>query len=432
MYWEGEKECINREALRQLQLERLQSTVLRVYMNVPFYRKKFDELGIDPDTFRSLDDLSRLPFTTKDDLRMSYPYGMFAVPLREVVRVQTSSGTTGMPTAVGYTRNDIKNWSNLAARILVSGGVTQNDIVQIAFDYGLFSGALGLHYGAERVGASVIPISSVNTRRQVKIMQDFKTTALMCTPSHALAIADTIMETGMNVNSLSLKYGLFGAEPWSEAMRQELQEKLKIVATDNYGLSEVMGPGVAGECLERNGLHINEDNFLVEVVDPETLQPLPEGETGELVITTLTKEAFPLVRFRTRDLTSLITEPCPCGRTFVRMSKVMVRTDDMIKIKGITVFPSQIESVLSEIEGTEPHYQIIVERKAAVDELTVLVEVSESIFFDQMRKQKDFIERIKSRLASELGIAVEVKPVEKQTLDRSEGKTKRVIDRRKL
>ena len=432
MYWEGEKECISREALRQLQLERLQSTVLRVYMNVPFYRKKFDELGIDPDTFRSLDDLSRLPFTTKDDLRMSYPYGMFAVPLREVVRVQTSSGTTGMPTAVGYTRNDIKNWSNLAARILVSGGVTQNDIVQIAFDYGLFSGALGLHYGAERVGASVIPISSVNTRRQVKIMQDFKTTALMCTPSHALAIADTIMETGMNVNSLSLKYGLFGAEPWSEAMRQELQEKLKIVATDNYGLSEVMGPGVAGECLERNGLHINEDNFLVEVVDPETLQPLPEGKTGELVITTLTKEAFPLVRFRTRDLTSLISEPCPCGRTFVRMSKVMVRTDDMIKIKGITVFPTQIESVLTEIEGTEPHYQIIVERKAAVDELTVLVEVSESIFFDQVRKQKDFIERIKSRLASELGIAVEVKPVEKQTLNRSEGKTKRVIDRRKL
>ena len=432
MYWEGEKECIDREALRQLQLERLQSTVLRVYMNVPFYRKKFDELGIDPDTFRSLDDLKRLPFTTKDDLRMSYPYGMFAVPLREVVRVQTSSGTTGMPTAVGYTRNDIKNWSNLAARVLVSGGVTQNDIVQIAFDYGLFSGALGLHYGAERVGASVIPISSVNTKRQVKIMQDFKTTALMCTASHALAIADTIMEMGMNVNSLSLKYGLFGAEPWSEAMRQELQEKLKIIATDNYGLSEVMGPGVAGECQERNGLHINEDNFLVEVVDPETLKPLPEGETGELVLTTLTKEAFPLVRFRTRDLTSLITGTCPCGRTFVRMSKVMGRTDDMIKIKGITVFPSQIESVLSEIEGTEPHYQIIVERKAAVDELTVLVEVSESIFFDQVRKQKDFIERIKSRLASELGIAVEVKPVEKQTLDRSEGKTKRVIDRRKL
>jgi phenylacetate-CoA ligase len=432
MYWEGEKECINREALKQLQLERLQSTVLRVYMNVPFYRKKFDELRIDPDAFRSLGDLRKLPFTSKDDLRVSYPYGMFAVPLREVVRVQASSGTTGMPTAVGYTRNDIKNWSNLAARILVAGGVTQNDIVQIAFDYGLFTGALGLHYGAERVGASVIPISGVNTRRQVKIMQDFKTTALMCTPSYALSIADTIMEMGINVNSLSLKYGLFGAEPWSESMRHELQEKLKIVATDNYGLSEVMSPGVAGECSERNGLHINEDHFLVEVVDPETLEPLPEGKTGELVITTLTKEAFPVIRFRTRDLTSLITEPCSCGRTFVRMNKVMGRTDDMIKIRGITVFPSQIESVLFEIEGTEPHYQIILDRKTAVDELTVLVEVSESIFFDQVRKQKDFIERIKARLASEIGISVEVKPVEKQTLERSGGKAKRVVDNRTL
>jgi phenylacetate-CoA ligase len=432
MYWEGEKECISRDALKQLQLERLQAAVLRVYMNVPFYRKKFDELGIDPDSFRSLEDVSKLPFTSKDDLRMSYPYGMFAVPLREVVRVQASSGTTGMPTAVGYTRNDIKNWSNLAARILVAGGVTQNDIVQIAFDYGLFTGALGLHYGAERVGASVIPISNVNTRRQVKIMQDFKTTALMCTPGHALSIADTITEMGINVNSMSLKYGLFGAEPWSEAMRHELQEKLKIIATDNYGLSEVMSPGVAGECQERNGLHINEDHFLIEVVDPETLEPLPEGKTGELVITTLTKEAFPVIRFRTRDLTSLITEHCACGRTFVKMSKVMGRTDDMIKIKGITVFPSQIESVLFEIEGTEPHFQVILERKAAVDELTVLVEVSESIFFDQVRKQKDFIERIKSRLASELGISVEVKPVEKKRLERSEGKIKRVVDKRAL
>ncbi|MEW6053411.1 MAG: phenylacetate--CoA ligase [Nitrospirota bacterium] len=432
MYWEGERECISRESLRQLQLERLQATVLRVYKNVPFYRKKFEKMGIDPDAFRSLEDLSKLPYTSKDDLRLSYPYGMFAVPMREVVRVQTSSGTTGMPTAVGYTRNDIKNWSNLAARILAAGGVNQNDIVQIAFDYGLFTGALGLHYGAERIGASVIPISSVNTKRQIKIMQDFKTTALMCTPSYALAIADTIMEMEINVNSLSLKYGLFGAEPWSEAMRNELQGKLKVIATDNYGLSEVMSPGVAGECQERKGLHINEDHFLVEVVDPETLEPLPEGQHGELVITTLTKEAFPVIRFRTRDLTSLITEPCPCGRTFVRMDKVMGRTDDMIKIRGVTVFPSQIESVLFEIEGTEPHYQIIIDRKTAVDELTVLVEVSESIFFDQVRKQRDFIDRIKSRLASELGISVEVKPVEKQTLGRFEGKAKRVIDNRPL
>ena len=432
MYWEDDKECIGREALAQLQLERLQSTVLRVYMNVPFYRKKFDELGIDPDSFRSLEDLSRLPFTSKDDLRMSYPYGMFAVPLREVVRVQTSSGTTGMPTAVGYTRNDIRNWSNLSARILVAGGVTQNDIVQIAFDYGLFTGALGLHYGAERLGASVIPISGGNTKRQVKIMQDFKTTALMCTPNYALLIADAIMEMGINVNSLSLKYGLFGAEPWSESMRHELEERLKIIATDNYGLSEVMSPGVAGECLERNGLHINEDHFLVEVVDPETLEPLPEGKTGELVITTLTKEAFPVIRFRTRDLTSLLTEPCACGRSFVRMVKVTGRTDDMIKIKGITVFPSQIESVLFEIEGTELHYQIVLDRKAGVDEMTVLVEVSESTFFDQVKKQKDFIERIKARLASELGVSIEVKPVEKKTLERSEGKVRKVTDKRIL
>lgn len=432
MYWESEKECINRETLKQLQLERFQAVVRRVYVNVPFYRKKFNELMVDPDAVLALEDASKLPFTTKEDLRLSYPYGMFAVPLREVVRVQSSSGTTGMPTAVGFTRNDIKIWSNLAARILTAGGVTQNDIVQIAFDYGLFTGALGLHYGAERIGASVIPISGVNTRRQVKIMQDFKTTALLCTPSYALSIAETMREEGVNVNSLSLRYGLFGAEPWSEAMRNELQERLKIIATDNYGLSEVMGPGVAGECLERNGLHIQEDHFYVEIVDPETLEPLPEGETGELVITTLTKEAFPLIRFRTRDLTSLITESCPCGRTFVRMNKVMGRTDDMIKIKGITVFPSQIESVLFEIEGREPEYQITVERKESGDILTVLVEVSESIFFDQVRKQKDFIENIKSRLASEIGISVEVKPVEKQTLERVEGKSKRVIDKRPL
>lgn len=430
MYWEAEKECIDRETLKQLQLERLQATVLRVYLNVPFYRRKFDELGIDPDDFRSLDDLRRLPFTTKDDLRESYPYGMFAVPLREVVRVQASSGTTGMPTAVGYTRNDVKNWTNLTARILAAGGVTQNDIVQIAFDYGLFSGALGFHYGAEKIGASVIPISSGNTRRQVKIMQDFKTTALMSTPGFALSIAHTITEMGVNVNALSLKYGLFGAEPWSEAVRAELQEKLKIIATDNYGLSEVMSPGVAGECFERRGLHINEDHFFVEVVDPDTLERVPDGDTGELIITTLTKEAYPLLRFRTRDLTSFITEPCPCGRTFVRMNKVLGRTDDMIKIRGITVFPSQIESVLFDIEGREPAYQVVVERKESGDALTVLVEVSESMFFDQVRKQRDFIEGLKTRLVAEVGIPVEVKPVEKHTLERSGGKVRRVIDRR--
>jgi len=432
MYWEPENECMSREDLAQLQLERLEATLNRVYMNVPFYRRKFDELKIDIDSLRSLDDLRRLPFTTKDDLRDNYPYGLFAVPLREVVRIHASSGTTGSVTVVGYTRNDLKTWSNLSARVLTAGGITKDDVVQIAFGYGLFTGGFGQHYGAERVGASVIPISSGNTARQIKIMQDFKTTALVCTPSYALLIADTVREMGINVSSLSLRYGLFGAEPWSEGMRQEIQDKLKIVATDNYGLSEVMGPGVAGECLERNGLHINEDHFLVEVIDPETLEPVRPGETGELVLTTLTKEAFPVVRFRTRDLTRLLTEPCACGRKLVRMARVMGRTDDMLIIKGVNVFPSQIEAVLFAVEGTEPHYQIIVDRKGALDDVTVLVEVSEPIFFDEMKKQNELIALIRHRLASELGISVDVKLVEKKTLERSEGKAKRVIDKRKI
>jgi phenylacetate-CoA ligase len=432
MYWQPESECMKREELEQLQLERLESTLNRVYMNVPFYRKKFDEIGFNPDDLRSLDDLGKLPFTTKSDLRANYPYGLFAVPLREVVRVHASSGTTGMSTVVGYSRNDIKTWSNLVGRVLTAGGITADDVIQISFNYGLFTGAFGLHYGAERVGASVIPMSSGNTRRQIKIMQDFKTTALVSTPSYAMLIADTIMEMGINPNSLSLKYGLFGAEPWSEAMRKELQQKLKIVATDNYGLSEVMGPGVAGECLERNGLHLNEDHFLVELIDPETLEPVGPGETGELVITTLTKEAFPVIRYRTRDLTRIINEPCPCGRTMRKMSRVMGRTDDMLIIRGVNVFPSQIESVLFEIEGTEPHYQIVIERTGALDDATVFVEVSEALFFDEMKKQNALVDTIKKRIATELGIAVDVKLAERKSLERFEGKARRVIDKRKL
>jgi len=432
MYWEQDKETMNREDLEQLQLERLQATLSRVYRNVPFYRKKFDEAGVDPDGFRSLGDISKLPFTTKDDLRNSYPYGMFAVPLREVVRIHASSGTTGTPTVVGYTKNDIKTWSNLVSRILTAGGITKDDVIQIAFGYGLFTGGFGHHYGAERVGASVIPISSGNTARQIKIMQDFKTTALICTPSYALLLADAIAEAGINANSLSLRYGLFGAEPWSEAMRTELQDRLKIIATDNYGLSEVIGPGVSGECLERHGLHISEDHFLVEVVDPVTLEVLAPGETGELVITSLTKEACPVIRFRTRDLTSLIPAPCPCGRKFIRMSRVTGRSDDMLIIKGVNVFPSQIEAVLFAIEGTEPHYQIVVERKGALDVATVLVEVSEAMFFDEMKKQNELMALIRKSLADELGISVNVKLVEKKTLERVEGKAKRVIDRREI
>ena len=432
MYWETDKECMAREDLEQLQLERLQSTLYRVGTHVPFYKKKFDELKFNYDDVRSLDDLRRLPFTIKQDLRDNYPYGLFAVPLRDVVRVHSSSGTSGQATVVGYTRNDIKTWSNLVARVITAAGVTKNDVIQIAFGYGLFTGGFGLHYGAELVGTSVIPISSGNTKRQIQIMKDFKTTALVCTPSYALVMADTMMEMGINPNGLSLRYGLFGGEPWSEGMRREINEKLGIIATDNYGLSEVMGPGVSGECLECNGLHINEDHFLLEILDPNTLEPVPEGEVGELVITTLTKEAFPMIRYRTRDLTRFIPGPCACGRTMRRMQRVMGRSDDMLIIKGVNVFPMQIETVLFEVEGVEPHYQIIVDRENHTDRITVLVEVMESIFFDEMKKQRMVIDRIKSRLASELGLQVEVKLVEEKTLERYEGKAKRVIDRRQL
>ncbi len=432
MFWEPDRECMEREELEQLQFERLQSTLNRTYSHVPFYRKKFDGLGILPEDLGSLADFSRLPFTTKEDLREHYPYGHFAVPLREVVRIHASSGTTGAVTVVGYTQNDIRAWSNLTARVLTMGGVGKDDVVQIAFGYGLFTGGFGLHYGAEKIGSSVIPASSGNTMRQIRIMMDFKTTVLISTPSYAMLVAETIREQGIPLAALSLKFGLFGAEPWSEQMRQEIQEKLGIVATDNYGLSEIIGPGVSGECREQNGLHINEDHFLVEVVDPETLRPMPDGETGELVITTLTKEAFPMIRYRTRDLTSILPGHCPCGRTLRRMARVRGRTDDMLIIKGVNVFPSQIESVLFEIEGTEPHYQIEIDRKGGLDEATVLVEVGETIFFDQMRHQRDMIEKIRKRLAQELGITVDVRLVEKKTITRSEGKAIRVVDKRTL
>jgi len=432
MFWEKELECMAREDLEQLQLERLQSTLYRVGTHVPFYRQKFNELKVDYEAITSLDELRRLPFTMKQDLRNNYPYGLFAVPLRDVVRVHSSSGTTGKATVVGYTRNDIKTWSNLAARILCSAGVTADDVIQIAFGYGLFTGGFGLHYGAERLGASVIPISSGNTKRQIQIMQDFKTTALVCTPSYALKIADVMMEMGINPNGLSLKYGLFGAEPWSEAMRREISERLGIIATDNYGLSEVMGPGVAGECLECNGLHLNEDHFLVEILHPTTLEPVAPGEVGELVITTLTKEAFPVIRYRTRDLARFLPGDCPCGRTFKRISRIMGRTDDMLIIKGVNVFPTQIEAVLFDIEGTEPHYRLVVERERNEDKVTVMVEAVESIFFDEMKKQRALVETIRRRLASELGIGVEVKLVEERTLERFDGKGNRVIDRRKF
>lgn len=432
MYWEKDKECLPRPELEKLQFDRLTKTLKRVGTNVPFYRNKFQELKLDPEKMRSVDDLRDYPFTLKQDLRDNYPYGLFAVPLREVVRVHSSSGTTGMATVVGYSQNDIINWSNLVARILCSAGVTPDDVIQIAFGYGLFTGGFGLHYGAEKLGASVIPISSGNTKRQIQIMQDFKTTALVCTPSYALKMADVMMDLGINPNGLSLRYGLFGAEPWSEGMRMEINDRLGIRATDNYGLSEVMGPGVAGECQECNGLHVNEDHFLVEVLDPDTLEPVAPGEVGELVITTLTKEAFPVIRYRTRDLTRMIPEPCPCGRTSLRISRMMGRSDDMLIIKGVNVFPTQIEAVLFEIEGTEPHYRLVVDRENNEDILTVMVEVVESIFFDEMRKQRTLVDAIKKRLASELGIGVQIKLVEERTLERFDGKGDRVIDNRQL
>lgn len=432
MYWQEDKECMKRDELEQLQLERLQSTLYRVGTHVPFYRQKFNEMKLDYESFNSLEDIQQLPFTTKQDLRDSYPYGLFAVPLREVVRLHSSSGTTGQATVVGYTKNDIKNWSDLVARVLCGAGVTDDDVIQIAFGYGLFTGGFGLHYGAERLGASVIPISAGNTKRQIQIMQDFKTTALVCTPSYALNIADVMFDMGINPAGLSLKFGLFGAEPWSEAMRQEINQKLGIRATDNYGLSEIMGPGVAGECSECNGLHISEDHFLVEILDPETLEPVAEGEVGELVLTTLTKEAFPMIRYRTRDLTRFMPGDCPCGRTSRRMHRILGRTDDMLIIKGVNVFPTQIESVLFSIDGTEPHYRIIVERENHQDRATVMVEVQESLFSDRMSEQRELIDTIRRRLSSELGIGVAVKLVEEKTLERFEGKGKRVIDKRKI
>lgn len=430
--WDQQYECMPREEIEQLQLERLQATLHRAYKNVTCYRTKFDTLGIDPDDISSLSDLSLLPFTTKEDLRINYPYGMFAVPLREVVRIHSSSGTTGKPTVVGYTKNDIRIWSNLVARFLTAAGVSHDDVVQIAFGYGLFTGAFGLHYGAEAIGASVIPMGGGNTEKQLLIMQDYRTTALVCTPSYAMTLADRMETLGINPKSLSLKTGLFGGEPWSEAMRSEIESRLSINATDNYGLSEVIGPGVAGECLNKCGMHIFEDAFIPEIIDPESGAVLPPGSVGELVLTTLCKEAFPMIRYRTRDITSLDYAPCACGRTIVRMKKTMGRSDDMLIIKGVNVFPSQIEEVLMTIDGCEPHYQLVVDRKGALDVLEVQIEVTERIFFDEMKLQRSFLENVKRKIESVLGVGVSVKLVEPRTIPRFEGKATRVIDRRNL
>ncbi|MBI5968315.1 MAG: phenylacetate--CoA ligase [Deltaproteobacteria bacterium] len=433
MIWDEEFETLPREALEALQLKRLISTLERVYATVPFYKKKFNESGIKPSDVRSLKDLKRLPFTTKADLRDNYPFAMFTVPLEQVVRIHASSGTTGKQTVVGYTRRDINTWAEVMARSLAAGGVQKNDIIHNSYGYGLFTGGLGVHYGAEKIGASVIPMSGGNTKRQIIVMQDFGSTVLTCTPSYALFLAEAAEEMGVDFKKLKLRVGIFGAEPWSERMRDEIERKLSIQAVDIYGLSEIIGPGVANECIEaKRGLHIFEDHFFPEIIDPETGEVLPYGEKGELVFTTITKEAFPLIRYRTRDISALYPEPCKCGRTHVRMERVSGRSDDMLIIRGVNVFPSQIESVLMNIEGVEPYYLLLVDRKGKLDTLEVHVEVNEKVFSDEVKDLQALGWKIEKEIKDLLGVTAEVKLVEPKTLQRSEGKAQRVIDRRKI
>jgi len=428
--WEKQYESMDRNDLEQLQLERLQAILNRAYRSVRFYKARFDEAGIIPEEIKTMEDLARIPFTRKTALRDNYPYGMFAVPLREVVRIHSSSGTSGKPTVVGYTKNDLVHWSNLVARVLVSAGVTSEDVIQIAFGYGLFTGGFGLHYGAERLGASVIPVSSGNTEKQVMIMKDYRTTVLVCTPSYALYIAEVLEQMSIHPNELSLKIGCFGAETWSESIRGKIEEVLYIKARDNYGLSEIIGPGVAGECQYKCGMHINEDHFIPEIINPETGERLPLGEKGELVLTTLTKEALPMIRYRTGDITRLTEEPCQCGRTLMRMDRVTGRTDDMLIIRGVNVFPSQIEHVLLEEEGAEPHYQLIVDREGALDILEVRLEVCDKIFYDEVKLQQEFQKRLRQKISSVLGIKIKLTLIEPKSLERTAGKSKRVIDKR--
>jgi len=433
MIFNMEFETMPREGLEAIQLRRLQATLERVYAVVPFYREKFREAGVAPGDVRSLDDLKRLPFTTKQDLRDNYPYGLFAAPMENVVRIHASSGTTGKPTVVGYTQRDIETWAELMARSLRAGGAGRGDIIHNAYGYGLFTGGLGVHYGAERLGASVIPISGGNTKRQIMIMKDFGPTVLTCTPSYALHLAEVAGEMGVDFKELRFKVGIFGAEPWSEQMRGEIEAKLHLKALDIYGLSEVIGPGVSIECLEaQKGLHVFEDHFIPEIINPDTGEVLPYGSTGELVFTSVTKEAFPIIRYRTRDITSLNAEPCVCGRTHVRMNRVSGRSDDMLIIRGVNVFPSQIESVLMEIPEVEPHYQLVVDREGTLDMLTVKVEVGEQAFSDEIRKLQDLERKIAKNIKEYLGVSAKVKLAEPKTIARSEGKAQRVVDNRKI
>ena len=433
MIWDDEFETLPHEAMEALQVKRLRDLADRISTTVPFYRKTLGEAGYRPGDIRKREDLARLPFTTKEDLRDNYPFGLFAVPMERVVRIHASSGTTGKPTVVGYTRRDIDTWAELMARTLSCGGTTSGDIVQNAYGYGLFTGGLGGHYGAEKIGAAVIPMSGGNTKRQILIMRDFGSTILLGTPSYALNIAEVMAEEGVDPGELRLKCGLFGAEPWTEGMRREIERKLRISALDIYGLSEIIGPGVASECLEeKRGLHVFEDHFIPEIIDPVTGAVLPHGEAGELVFTTLTKEAFPVLRYRTRDISRLIPTPCSCGRTLLRMERVSGRTDDMLIIRGINVFPSQIEAVLMAVEGVEPHYQLIVSRDGTLDVLEVQVEVNESIFTDEIKGLERLARRVEGDIKDLLGVSSKVRLVEPKTIQRSEGKAKRLIDKRQL
>jgi len=428
--WNRHFECMERTELKRVQSERIRETVERVYFNVPYYRNKMQEAGLGPESIQSTDDLHKLPFTTKQDLRDNYPFGLFAVPMSEIVRVHASSGTTGKPTVVGYTRRDIATWSEVMARTLTCAGANRNDFIHVAYGYGLFTGGLGLHYGGEKIGASVIPVSGGNTARQLQLMRDFGSTVLACTPSYALFLAEAIEETGISLDALKLRVGVFGAEPWTENMRKEIEKKLRIKAIDIYGLSEVIGPGVASECLAQNGLHISEDHFYPEIIDPETLEILSEGKIGELVFTTITKEGLPLIRYRTRDLTRLYYEKCSCGRTMVRMEKCLGRSDDMLIIRGVNLFPSQVESVLLEMSEIKPHYMLIIDRVNNLDTVELQVEVDDAFFQDKISQLESLRQKIQNNLESTLGISIRVTLVEPKSIERSESKAKRVIDKR--
>jgi phenylacetate-CoA ligase len=431
--WNKARECEDLEKRQHRQLADLRELCFRVYDRVPFYKRKFDEAGIKPDDIKTLEDISKIPFTTKDDMRVTYPYGLLAVDESDIREIHTSSGTTGTPVVDAYTHSDMEMWGEVMARCLCMAGGGKEDVIQNAYGYGMFTGGLGVHYGAQTIGANVIPAASGNTKRQLMLMRDFKSTILTCTPSYALFMAEVAKEMGIDFKELPLKAGVFGAEPWSDTMRQEIEDKLNLQAFDIYGLTEIIGPGVSNECSEHHGLHVNEDFFYPEIINPETGEVLPPGEKGELVFTTLSKQGTPILRYRTRDITWLWRDQCSCGRNLIKMHRLLGRNDDMLILRGVNVFPSQIENVLLRIEETQPHYLIIVDRgDSHLDEVELQVEVEESFFSDETKALEKIRKKIHDELKQELGISVKIKLVEPKSIERSMGKAKRVIDKRKL